>query len=745
MWIPLLFVIGLLDSAFAITSSKATLDCSGHPQDRLTALKCALRNGTLVHPLSDITGRDMMLAALTAQRDPSALPWMVNAEVLKPNVEHTVFVLVDGMGMDIINRTVGKEPTKSFLKENMVSEVNSAFPSSTTPNLISLGSGDYPSQHGVLGWIELVDQRPIIPALWLDAINYTHMSPNDTKLAKDAFHFESVIQGGSAKAKMVYQQYIDTPFAKAVLGNTPGVAINASNLTDAINLVPTYLREVHAKGETSFTFIYITGIDYALHALGVDSPVVDKLMRGIDGQLGELWRSITYQLPAEAKTRMIVSADHGQINIDHVEVHDKQDADKSYRNVLDLGGLIKCIPTVEARSFALHLVDGITADEARERIRQEAPDVYNNWLLLTPDELVELELFGLKEYTSDFAKSQMGDLFGISLNKALLTYYVNGISHESWLRGQHGGLLPEEVKIPFMVVDTTQTIVDMRTGYKRLQTAARKYFDKYKYKDILVEGIKYPVIDGDAVMDDKIMLGVPLPAIPAVLVNFTSPPECDGLTMPATAPFCIHGHSKLEPGFHEGLGLTKFLILANYFDTNIPVGSPAESVLFGINATFKGHHPVHLEQLEGGCATIIDQSMYLGAVYLKAVACTADLDHGNDLEYDRNTGKISTSSNFTVYFEVHLLGITVVEDAVWAKATTFAGDNFDLGVIASLNKTFNKGGVGGAKCDAAVTAKTVKNRINLWHIEATVDVMVWVGPVKKHPYIKIVNETIELR
>ncbi|KAF4657455.1 hypothetical protein FOL47_008442 [Perkinsus chesapeaki] len=236
---------------------------------------------------------------------------------------------------------------------------------------------------------------------------------------------------------------------------------------------------------------------------------------------------------------------------------------------------------------------------------------------------------------------------------------------------------------------------------------------------ILVNCIKYPVVDLDEAMagEDDGLEVVP----PGVLVNFSSPQNCDGVHMPATASFCVRGQSELDQGFE------KFLIIADYFDINTPAGSPAKSVRFGINATFKGSNAVHLEQLEGGCATIIDQSMYLSTLYINVTACTSDLDGDDDDIVNDDSGRLTTASNFTVFFEVHFLGVTVVKNSVWARAATFAGDDYDMGLLANISKTFNEGGVAGAKCDADVKMNTLKNRIDLWQVEANVDVMVWVA------------------
>ncbi|HLF77167.1 MAG TPA: alkaline phosphatase family protein, partial [Dehalococcoidia bacterium] len=69
--------------------------------------------------------------------------------------DHLVFVLADGLGLNLVQ----SEPDASFLKQNLVLELRSVFPSSTAPSLTSLATGLWPAQHGVPAWFVFLPNK----------------------------------------------------------------------------------------------------------------------------------------------------------------------------------------------------------------------------------------------------------------------------------------------------------------------------------------------------------------------------------------------------------------------------------------------------------------------------------------------------------------------------------------------------------------------------------------------------------
>ena len=62
--------------------------------------------------------------------------------------EHLVFVIIDGLGMNILRNL----DSNNFLNTNLKSELLTVFPSSTPVALTSFSTGLWPSEHGITNW-----------------------------------------------------------------------------------------------------------------------------------------------------------------------------------------------------------------------------------------------------------------------------------------------------------------------------------------------------------------------------------------------------------------------------------------------------------------------------------------------------------------------------------------------------------------------------------------------------------------
>src|SRR5689334_10692544 len=62
--------------------------------------------------------------------------------------DHYVFVLVDGMGMNLVDRL----PQRSFVKSRLRMEIQSLFPTTTAAALTTVATAEWPNQHAVTGW-----------------------------------------------------------------------------------------------------------------------------------------------------------------------------------------------------------------------------------------------------------------------------------------------------------------------------------------------------------------------------------------------------------------------------------------------------------------------------------------------------------------------------------------------------------------------------------------------------------------
>ena len=122
-----------------------------HDMPDLYRLMHALDTGTLKIPgeaMPSIVDLANALASSIGAAPARLSPEAEHISRLIGSPEHIVLVVIDGLGMNFLD----KMPVGSFLKSHLVSELLTVFPSSTPAVLTSLATGLWPSRHAVVGW-----------------------------------------------------------------------------------------------------------------------------------------------------------------------------------------------------------------------------------------------------------------------------------------------------------------------------------------------------------------------------------------------------------------------------------------------------------------------------------------------------------------------------------------------------------------------------------------------------------------
>ena len=114
-------------------------------------LLAAFEEGLLVRPDAEVANTVDLARAVGTLCGVEGLEPGTNgrriAEIIGEHA-HVVFVMVDGLGMNLVER----EAPDEFFRSHTVMELRSVFPSSTAPALTSLATGLWPAEHAVPGW-----------------------------------------------------------------------------------------------------------------------------------------------------------------------------------------------------------------------------------------------------------------------------------------------------------------------------------------------------------------------------------------------------------------------------------------------------------------------------------------------------------------------------------------------------------------------------------------------------------------
>ena len=330
-----------------------------------------------------------------------------------PATERVCFLLVDGLGAQALNKHAQYAPNLAALQN--FSTLNTTFPSTTATALATLGTGEFPGSHGMLGYTVRVPHsgnpgRLINALKWDERVDPVLWQKSET-LYEKAAHY------GITSSYIAAKRYEGTGFTRATLR---GAKYLGANRFDEV----VENARISLANPQSFSYLYVNNVDNAGHNDGVGSQKwIDALLL-VDGLVKDL---LTVLPPG---TSFYLSADHGMINSDDLCILGQENP--LMQDVTLVGG--------EPRARHIYTRESSASDVA-ERYREffgKKADIY------TKDDVVNL--FGV---ATEHATERMGDVIVVPYDNLLLID-PERVKQETSMVGHHGGTTPLEVEIPLL-------------------------------------------------------------------------------------------------------------------------------------------------------------------------------------------------------------------------------------------------------------------------------------------------------
>lgn len=326
-----------------------------------------------------------------------------------------VVCLIDGLGWAALDAHRQLVPR---LAELSGGPIDAVFPTTTPVGLGALGTGLLPGAHGLVGAaFEYPETGELLsPLQWGSHPTPQAVQPEPTV-------FERVARSGATMTSVSPGAYRESGLTRAVLRGAQYAP--ADDLADRIAAVDAVL----SQGAPSFTYVYWPELDRIGHEFGVDSGEWRAALVRADQLVGRLAEVL---VPGST---LLVTADHGMVDCP---------ADRRIE-IESVRGLVADVRRVagEPRARHLYVREGATGDVAarwREVLGERA-------LVLTRAELVAGGYFG--DVDPDLVE-RIGDVMAIPRDAWMLASSVDRTV--SGLLGQHGGLTPEELLIPALLV-----------------------------------------------------------------------------------------------------------------------------------------------------------------------------------------------------------------------------------------------------------------------------------------------------
>ena len=327
--------------------------------------------------------------------------------------ERVAFLLVDGLGADALEKYKSEAPTLAALTQLPI--LSTTFPSTTATALATLGTGEFPGAHGMLGYTIKVphsgEPGRLINALkWDERVDPVLWQKSETL-------YERAIELGIKSTYIAARRYEGTGFTRATLRGADYVGAN--RFDEMVTAAKAALSKPH-----SFAYLYVNNIDNAGHNDGVGSEKWLDALRIVDGLVKDLIAAMP------AGTSFYLSADHGMINSDEYCILGQENS--LMEDISLVGG--------EPRARHLYVRDGSAHDVAAR---------YSEYLGDRADVFVKTDAQSLFGIATEHAIERMGDVVVVP-HGSLLLVDPDRVKQECAMIGHHGGRTQIEVEIPLL-------------------------------------------------------------------------------------------------------------------------------------------------------------------------------------------------------------------------------------------------------------------------------------------------------
>lgn len=336
------------------------------------------------------------------------------------DVRRVAVVLVDGMGWHLLPELAVDAPLLASVLSGgagRLAELACAFPSTTPTNLVSLGTGVRPGEHGILGFTVKLPgvDRTLNHVGWRDDPPPSQWQPVPTwfeRLAQDGVRAQAVLPEAFIGSGLTEAAYRGAEF----YGAGPDEDY-AQRVGDRLRAMP------------GLVYGYLGELDAAAHLFGIGSAQWHAAATSVDTFLTRLVDA----LPSDAA--LLITADHGGLNVP-ANARIDLDADPQ------LGAGVRVVAG-DPRVRYLHTDPGAEADvlAAWTEVLDGHAEVYSR------AEAVAAGLFGPVQPNH---LPRIGDVVVSCTGDTAVLASGNEPAEVARLVGLHGAATPAETAIPLI-------------------------------------------------------------------------------------------------------------------------------------------------------------------------------------------------------------------------------------------------------------------------------------------------------
>lgn len=327
----------------------------------------------------------------------------------KERPKNVVTILCDGMGANILNRTLDSE---AFLIKHKFKNLYTVFPATTVAATTSMMTGLNPVETGMLGWDMYFKDIDKVITTFIGSVkgdlNHTPLSEALEYRKKHMITktiMEEINEKGQDKGYIV-SPYCDTPY-------------------QTIDEMYETIKKRCSEPGKKYIYAYNTEPDSSMHAYGCDSEIAKELIREINFKIEELASNLN-------DTIIFVVADHGHINIDNIYLDD-------YPDIVDC---LKRNTSIEPRAVNFFIKDD-KKEEFVNLFNKYFGDYFN---LYEMSDVIKSKLFGDGK-ENEIYRDALGDYLAIAKSNKAIVY-----GGSMPLVSQHAGYTDDEILVPLVLI-----------------------------------------------------------------------------------------------------------------------------------------------------------------------------------------------------------------------------------------------------------------------------------------------------
>ncbi|MGI6782391.1 MAG: alkaline phosphatase family protein [Acholeplasmataceae bacterium] len=329
-------------------------------------------------------------------------------DILKRNYKHVIVMLLDGLGINVLEK-LGET---SVFKEHLKTKLSTVFPPTTVAATNAFLAGKTPIETGFLGWSQY----------------------NKFEDATDEIFTRSNFFTGEKLDKNLYDYLWPKNFLKQAKEKNSSLHIEElypspihGSKYKTFDSMLSRLLEIN-QGEASLCYCYYTEPDATIHMNGINSEKTLKVLKELNDKITNFKNKLLDD------TLLIIVADHGIIDIEYVFLDDYDEIYKTFYR----------LPSIESRTQTFFV---------KENERNNFERLFNKYFqpgfkLYTKEELFKTNLFGLGE-KHHLVDSFIGEYVAVSISSKAIGFK----KEESPFKAHHAGYTKEELTIPLIIFE----------------------------------------------------------------------------------------------------------------------------------------------------------------------------------------------------------------------------------------------------------------------------------------------------